>query len=271
MKKQRRAKSSKPPRQPRTPKVKKHKRVVDTLTGSQERQVLQWLSAHMPAWVTPDHLTGLGLLGSVIIAISYGYSGQYPTLLWLAVFGFFLNWFGDSLDGTLARYRKIERPRYGFFIDHSVDAISAVMIFFSLGYSPYLRFDIASLALVGYLLLIVFTALSAYSASEFKISYAYLGPTEIRLIAIIGTIGVFFNGMPYVHLPIKLFGITDFTFLDLITMGLVILFCAAYLLSTIDMGLRLARDERPQNYLQTPFVKSEPSPQLKHGREVGQG
>ena len=99
-----------------------HKRVNDILLGPIERPALNWLAAHMPAWMTPDGLTIIGVIGAVIILVSYGLSNLEPAFLWLASFGFFVNWFGDSLDGTLARYRKIERPKYGFFVDHTVDA-----------------------------------------------------------------------------------------------------------------------------------------------------
>src|SRR5512147_2001859 len=124
-----------------------HRRVNDILLGPLERPALQWLAARLPAWVTPDLLTGLGLFASVIIFLAYTATNLDKGFLWLASLGFVLNWFGDSLDGTLARYRKIERPRYGFFVDHIVDAASECMVFLGIGLSPYVRFDLACVAL----------------------------------------------------------------------------------------------------------------------------
>ena len=218
-----------------------HNRVIDTFTGKIERRLLKWLAARLPAWVTPDMLTGLSFLAAVVIAAGYLLSRSQPGFLWLACAGFVLNWFGDSLDGTLARYRGIERPRFGYFIDHSVDAINETMIFFSIGLTPYVRFEIATVALIGYLLVTVYTALDTYVASEFKISYAYLGPTEMRLIAIGASIWSFFNGERFVQLP---FG--DVTFFELVTLGLIVLFFCAFLFSTAGLASRLYRLDKPQ-------------------------
>lgn len=220
----------------------KHKRVIDSITGPLERRVLIWLANHMPAWVTPDTLTAVGFTGTLIVAIGFILSNQTKDMLWLTCAGFIINWFGDSLDGTLARVRHIERPRYGFFIDHSLDAMSVTLIFFSLGASPYVRFGIAAVALVGYLLLSIYTSLSTYVTAEFKISYIYLGPTEVRIIAIISCIWVYFNGTRFIHL---LFG--DFTFYELVTLILTVLFYLVFLLSTKNQAVHLAQVDQPQN------------------------
>ena len=218
----------------------KHERVIDTITGPGERQALHWLAAHLPRWMTPDHLTGISFFSAMLIAISYLLAAQYPVFLWLACAGFVINWFGDSLDGTLARYRHIERPRYGYFLDHSVDAVNETMVFLGIGFSGYVRLDIALVALIGYLLVSLYTALAIYVTGQFKISYAYLGPTEIRLIAVLASIWSFFDGSRFVQLP---FG--TFTFFELITMGLVVLFFAAFLLSTAGQIARLSRADLP--------------------------
>jgi archaetidylinositol phosphate synthase len=222
--------------------LQSHRRIIDTLTGPAERRILRWLAVHLPVWVKPDMLTAIGFAGALIISASYILSRQWPGFLWLAVAGFGLNWFGDSLDGTLARVRGIERPRYGYFLDHSVDALNEMMIFFSLGISSYVRFEIAAIALVGYLLLTLYTSLSTYVAKEFKLSYAYLGPTEIRLIAIMASIWVYFDRSRFVQLP---FG--EFSFYELIAMGLIVLFFSAFLLSTAGQVIQLARVDRPQD------------------------
>jgi phosphatidylglycerophosphate synthase len=214
----------------------KHERVIDTITGRLERKALHGLASRLPAWVTPDMLTGVSLFSALVTAVSYAFSGQFSWLLWVACAGFVINWFGDSLDGTLARYRHIERPRYGYFLDHSVDAINETLIFLGIGFSGYVRMDIALVALVGYLLVSLYTALSIYVTGQFKISYAYLGPTEIRLIAILASIGAYIDGSRFVALP---FG--NFSFFELITLGLIILFFSAFLLSTIGQIVRLSR------------------------------
>ena len=117
--------------------IKPHQRVNDILLGPLERPALQWLAAHMPAWINPDILTGIGILGAVLIFFSYWLSNALPGFLWVASLGFVINWFGDSLDGTLARYRQSERPKYGFLVDHTVDSFNEVLIALGLGLSPY--------------------------------------------------------------------------------------------------------------------------------------
>ena len=174
--------------------VNQHTRVNDIILGPLERPALQWLAAHMPAWITPDICTAIGVVGALLTAISYGLSNYNPAFLWLASLGFALNWYGDSLDGTLARYRHIERPLYGYFIDHSTDAICQVMIFVGLGLTPYVNFGVACMALIAYLLLSVLAYLRTYVAGEFKISYGGLGPTESRVIAVALNTAMYFFG-----------------------------------------------------------------------------
>ena len=176
-------------------KIKTHKRVNDILLGPLERPALHWLAAHMPAWVSPDICTAIGVLGALLAMISYELSNINPNYLWLASLGFFINWFGDSLDGTLARYRHIERPRYGYYIDHTIDVVCQVMIFLGLGLTPYISFNIACLALISYLLLSVLVYIRTYVVGEFRISYGKLGPTESRAIAVLLNTAMYFFGM----------------------------------------------------------------------------
>jgi phosphatidylglycerophosphate synthase len=175
--------------------IKQHKRVNDILLGPLERPALRWLAAHMPAWVTPDICTLIGTLGAFLTLIAYGLSNINPNFLWMASLGFLINWFGDSLDGTLARYRHIERPRYGYYIDHTSDVVCQVLIFLGLGITPYISFDIACLALISYLLLSVLVYIRTYVAGEFKISYGKLGPTESRAVAVLLNIAMYFFGI----------------------------------------------------------------------------
>src|SRR5512143_1785829 len=174
--------------------IAEHERVNDILLGPLERPALRWLAAHMPLWVSPDLCTAVGVLGALGIMVSYGLSGLNHNFLWLASAFFVVNWFGDSLDGTLARYRHIERPIYGFFLDHTVDAVTEVMIFLGLGLTPHISFVAASLALVAYLLLSVLVYVRTSAVGEFKLSYGKLGPTEIRVLAMLLNAYMYFGG-----------------------------------------------------------------------------
>ena len=189
-------------------KINKQKRENDILLGFLERPALNWLAARMPKWITPDTLTWIGILSSILIFISYGLTNISPYFLWLASLGFILNWFGDSLDGTLARYRHIERPRFGFLIDHWVDAISTVLIFFGLGLSPYVDFTVSAMGVIAYLLDSIMVYLITYVTGVFRITSAKVGPTEIRVLAVILNTVMFFIGNPTFMLPF--FGQTSF-------------------------------------------------------------
>src|SRR5215510_4604599 len=163
---------------------KTDKRVNDIFFGPLERPALHWLCVHMPEWVHSDLLTAIGVLGGVIIALGYWLSNVDRNFLWLADFGFVINWFGDSLDGSLARYRQIERFRYGYFIDHTLDTLTQTIICIGLGLSPYISFNYAMLMLVGYLQLGILTYVNTAVTGVFKMSYGKIGPTEIRVILI---------------------------------------------------------------------------------------
>jgi phosphatidylglycerophosphate synthase len=153
----------------------------------------------MPTWVTPDLMTLSGFFATLIIFLGYWLSNYHPGYLWLANLGFILNWFGDSLDGTLARYRHIERPQYGFYVDHTTDALGQIIIIAGLGISPYISFTVALLAVIAYLLLSIHVYILTYVAGIFRISYLRMGPTEIRAILILFNIVMFFFGIPRIE------------------------------------------------------------------------
>jgi phosphatidylglycerophosphate synthase len=170
---------------------KTNDRINDIFFGPLERPALQWLCQHMPAWVSPDLLTAIGAFGGLVVAVGYWLSNFDKNFLWLVDFGFVVNWFGDSLDGTLARYRKIERFKYGYFVDHTVDTFTQTMICIGLGLSPFIKFHYALLALVGYLQLGILTFVNSAVTGVFKISYGKIGPTEIRVI-LVGLNAIFY-------------------------------------------------------------------------------
>lgn len=221
--------------------IAKHKRVNDILLGPLERPALRWLAAHMPAWVTPDICTIIGVLGAAGILISYALSSYNRNFLWLASLGFLVNWFGDSLDGTLARYRRIERPVYGFYIDHTVDALNETMIFLGLGLTPFIRFDIACLALIGYLLLSVLVFVRTCVVGEFKISYGRLGPTEIRVLAVLLNTVMFFGGVRTLSWTVGGLGSAAFSPYDLLGAALALILFVFFIVTASQEAVRLAR------------------------------
>jgi phosphatidylglycerophosphate synthase len=165
-------------------------RIQRNVLARGERRLLQWLCPRLPAWLTPDRLTGLALIAAFVIGAAYALSNQNPVWLSLAVAGYFVHWFGDSLDGTIARYRRIERPRFGYFIDHSCDGLATLLIVGGIGASPYLRVDIALFVVVAYLLLSVHTFLLAKVAGNFQLSHLGAGPTELRIVLVALTIAM---------------------------------------------------------------------------------
>lgn len=215
---------------------KPHERVNDILFGPWERPALQWLAEHMPRWVTPDVLTSIGVIGSLMTFAGYWASSSAAAFLWLASLGLVINWFGDSLDGTLARFRKIERPKFGFFIDHTVDAISETLIVFGLGLSPYVSFEIAAVALIGYLLMSVLVYVRTYVSGVFRISYGHFGPTEVRMIIIALNAVLFFVGVRKVSLW---FG--EVSIYDVAIGGLGAALISVFLVSTAVEGRQLAK------------------------------
>jgi archaetidylinositol phosphate synthase len=145
-----------------------------------EQWLLPRLAKALPRWIVPDHLTGIGVLGSSLIALGYILSTRRPEWLWLANAGLIVNWFGDSLDGTLARVRKIERPRYGYYLDHLTDAYSTTVIGLGLGFSPYMLLSVGFAIVIAYLILSINVYLETHAFGVFRYGYGVIGPTEAR-------------------------------------------------------------------------------------------
>jgi phosphatidylglycerophosphate synthase len=222
-----------------------HTRINQSLSGKLEKKALTWLAQRMPAWVTPDTLTGFGLFASLVAFAGYALTRISPAYLWLASLGFILNWFGDSLDGTLARYRNIQRPRYGFFIDHTMDTISLLLIFAGIAISPYVHGLYAVLALVGYLVLSIYVYLSTYTSGIFRITYLNVGPTELRLLAVLANALVFFAG-PVTELQLSMGGLTlALTIYDIVALGFAVLAVVTFIVSSTVTATALARADDP--------------------------
>lgn len=184
--------------------VNEQQRVLESFTAAAEKRLLVAMCDRMPARVNSDHLTAVGLLGSFGVFAGFALSRLSPGWLALSIAGIVLNWFGDSMDGTLARVRHRERPRYGFYIDHSVDVIAEALVFLGLGVSPYVRLDIACLALIGYLALSVEVFIRSFTDGVFRISFSKLGPTEMRLILVAVILTMLFAGQLPLYAPLHL-------------------------------------------------------------------
>jgi phosphatidylglycerophosphate synthase len=186
------------------------------LLAAPEQRLLRWIAARLPRWILPDDLTAIGVLASLAICAAYALSNGDAAWLWVASGLLVVQWLGDSLDGTLARVRKIERPTYGYYIDHLVDAISTAAIGIGLGLSPFMLLSTGTLIVVGYLILSINVYLESYAFGRFNIGYGRIGPTEMRLVLIaLNTALALGSGLGF-----ELVGL-ELTPLDLVGLGIV--------------------------------------------------
>jgi archaetidylinositol phosphate synthase len=183
-------------------------RIQNSVTSGPERRVLLWLAARIPAPINSDHLTVLGFAAMFLVGCCYTAARWTPWGLLLATLCLAINWFGDSLDGTLARFRNRQRPRYGFYIDHMIDSFGALFLMAGLGASGYVDWRIAAGMLVAFLLLSIETYLASYTLGVFRLSFARFGPTELRILLSIGNIVLFFH--PNARVPGLLYRMLDF-------------------------------------------------------------
>jgi len=185
------------------------RRELTGVTARLERRTLLWLAARMPSWVAPDHLTALGVAGLGVAGAAYAASARWPWLLLVVNAGLALNWLGDSLDGTLARYRKRTRPRYGHYVDHVVDALGAVALLGGLAVSGWITPSVGLGLLVGYLLFLIHMGYAGHTTGRFTMSYEGIGGTELRIgLALVNTLVLVrptltLNGLPILVLDIS--------------------------------------------------------------------
>jgi archaetidylinositol phosphate synthase len=158
-----------------------------------ERKALNWFTRHMPAWVTSDHLTLLGFVAMLVAGACYAMARWWSPALLIVNLLLVVNWFGDSLDGTLARARNKQRPRYGFYVDHIVDAFGILAILCGLGLSGYMSWTVAMAFLVTYFILSIDVYLATYTIGTFRMSFYKLGPTELRVLLAIGNLAAFLH------------------------------------------------------------------------------
>jgi archaetidylinositol phosphate synthase len=166
------------------------RRVNQALTASLEKRVLKWMACRAPHWLTSDQLTVLGLSAQIGAGVAYGLSRHNRYALLLVILCLVLNWFGDSMDGTLARVRCQQRPRYGFYVDHMVDIFGSVALMCGLGFSGFVHWQTAIAMLIAFLLLSSESYLATYTLSCFQLSQGIFGPTEIRILLILGNLAL---------------------------------------------------------------------------------
>jgi archaetidylinositol phosphate synthase len=218
---------------------KKAERVIQTLTGPWEKRVLPKMARALPLWVTPDHLTVLGIVAGFMIFAGFLLLWSSRWWIMLSNAGFVVHWWADSLDGTLARVRHRERERFGYFVDHICDAFTVALISLGLALSPLVHLGVGLSVALGYLLMNIYAHVEAYVDRVFRISYGRLGPTELRVVFMaITTTGAFWNPV-----LIRVFG-KGFTVADILTLaagtGLVVVF----IVLSLRTAVRLDRLDR---------------------------
>lgn len=181
-----------------TLRFREAKRTQQSFLAALEKKTLVWLAGRTPSWINSDHLTVLGLLAMAGAGAGYWWSRTSAWGLFVVIGCLALNWLGDSLDGTLARVRNCQRPRYGFYVDHVVDAFGALFLLGGLALSGHMSPLVAIGLLIAYLLLAIEVYLASYTLGDFKISYFKMGPTELRILLSVGNIALLYKSV--VHL-----------------------------------------------------------------------
>ena len=178
------------------------RRELTFLLAEPERRLLRAVAARLPRWVTSDGLTALGIVGAVGAGVAYALSTLSAAWLWTASALLVVNWFGDSLDGTLARVRRAERPRYGYYLDHMVDAFSTATIGAGIGLSPYVNLGVALAGVIAYLILSINIYLESQAFGVFRLGYGRIGPTEARIVLIAANVALALSGSSAAAVPI---------------------------------------------------------------------
>jgi archaetidylinositol phosphate synthase len=181
------------------PQFRSAQRIQTSILAPAEKRFLQWLAARLPRWFSSDGLTLLGLLSMLGAGASYWLARTNRVALLFVIACLALNWFGDSLDGTLARVRKQSRPRYGFYVDHMVDTFGALFLLGGLALSGYMSVLVAAGLLIAYYVLCIEVYLATYTMGTFEMSFGGVGPTELRILLSVGNLALYFHaGVPRV-------------------------------------------------------------------------
>lgn len=212
-------------------------RKQESLLAPAERRCLHWLAERLPGWLNSDHLTTLGLCSMLAAGAGYAASSLWRPAILLVAVCLAANWFGDSLDGTLARVRRRQRPRYGFYVDHIVDAFGVLFLVGGMGLSGYMSGPVALFVIVAYFLLSIDVYLATYTIGTFEISFWKFSPTELRILLAIGNAWAFF------HPEVNLAG-GRFLFFDVAGCIAAAAICSVALISVARHTLTLYRAER---------------------------
>jgi len=210
-------------------------RVHGSFLAATEKRALVWMAERMPAWVKSDHLTLLGFAAQIATGVCYALAVHDRRMLLAAMACLAANWFGDSLDGTLARVRQRQRPRYGFYVDHIIDSIGAVAMMGGLALSGYMHPVIAIGLLIAFLLLSIQSYLATYTLGEFQLSLWRFGPTELRVLLVVGNVALF-RWARVIHERYRLFDIGG-------AIGLAGMLLMLFVV-TLKNTVRLYREER---------------------------
>ncbi len=225
-------------------------RIQTSILNAAEKKVLVWLAERMPSWVTSDMLTFVGFIGALVVAAGYALSNLSLYWMWLSCLGLFINWFGDSLDGSLARVRNTQRKTYGFYLDHNVDVINECIMFFGVGISPLVNLTFMMAVLVAYLVLSVYVYIDCYLKGEHRLTYGGLGPTEFRLLAIIlNTLYIFIPQLSLCKRHIVLFhNEFEFGILDGVALAVAFIIFLFYLIGFLKDIRYFAKIDPPKKF-----------------------
>lgn len=209
------------------------------ITAYPEERIKEWVCPRIPKWINSDHLTALGVFAIILVAIGFILGFHDRIYLILVVVGLFLHWFGDSFDGSLARYRKKTRPNYGYYIDHMVDAIAVIIFSLGLGISGFVRIDLALLFAIMYMALMIHVELVTFVQNKFKYSFGLIGPTEMRILGVFITVYMYFAPVKYFNIIGYYISQYDIAFLIMSALMSIVLF-----FSILKKAIELDRKDR---------------------------
>ncbi|MBP5171732.1 MAG: CDP-alcohol phosphatidyltransferase family protein [Bacteroidales bacterium] len=226
-------------------------RIQTSVLNAAEKKALVWLAERQPRWVNSDMLTFMGTLGAIVIGAGYMLSDLNIKYLWIASLGFVINWYGDSLDGTLARVRKQQRPIYGFYVDHTMDVVNEIFMFLGIGLSQLVHFDLAVLCLLLYIMITLNVTTNTHLKGEFKLTYFSLGPTEFRLLMIVAnTLLIYVKPITAYSREFVLRGSTiTVGMLDYLALAVLVLLSVIYVVTIIkDIRYYSKKDPLPERH-----------------------
>ncbi len=225
--------------------INQSNRIQTSLLNSAEKRLLVWLAERQPRWVTSDMLTVVGVVGAFLTGLGFYLTHYNLNWLWLSSAGLVVNWYGDSLDGTLARVRNCQRPVYGYYLDHTVDCINEAFMFVGAGLSPLVNLNLALAVFILYLFMTINVSINAHLKSEFRLTYAKLGPTEFRLLIIIAN--TLLLALPALTSYRMTLGSHQATALDIVALAIIAILTIIYIVTVLSDASKYARIDPPKN------------------------